>query len=142
MELTVLRDFIVPERVALGRLMINGKFFCYTCEDTVREIEGVPASVWKVPQKTAIPRGRYELSLTYSNRFQKVLPLLHDVPCFEGIRIHSGNTAADTEGCILVGLTPLSYGVANSRAAMHKLMPLLEMATARREKMFIEVKNS
>lgn len=100
----------------LGSLYINDVWACWTLEDAMREpqpwlraieFEKVDAWVrsWKVPGKTAIPAGRYGVALTRSNRFQMVLPELLHVPGFSGIRIHSGNTDKDTEGCILVGMT-------------------------------------
>lgn len=105
----------------LGQLYIDGAFFCYTVEDTVRDS--------KVFGKTAIPYGKYKVSLTMSNRFKKVLPLLEKVPNFEGVRIHSGNTALDTEGCLIVGMEKTSNGVSMSKIAMAKLMSKLENQT-------------
>lgn len=77
-------------------------WLCWTLEDVVREIPGQPVTAWKIKGRTAIPRGTYPMCVTRSNRFGVDLPLLLDVPGFDGIRIHGGNTAADTEGCILV----------------------------------------
>ena len=119
MKLKLTRD-IFGNDYTLGKLSINEEFICYTCEDKVR-----PKKIWG---ETAIPAGNYQLSLTWSNRFKKVLPLLKNVPGFEGIRIHAGNTSADTEGCILVGLSRTTNGVAESRKAMELLMPRLKQA--------------
>ena len=95
MEIIVKRYELTPERTH-GELYIEGRKFCDTLEDTVRTGE-------KVYGKTAIPAGRYELRLTYSQRFKRVMPQIMDVPNFSGIRIHSGNTEKDTDGCLLVG---------------------------------------
>lgn len=138
MELRLIRDF-KTSGFTLGRLLVNGRFLCYTCEDTVREQRGKPVASWKVPGKTAIPAGRYSIRVTFSKRFQKHLPLLIDVPGFEGIRIHAGNTADDTEGCILVGLTALENGVGNSRAAMAKLQPIIEAGLNEHKAVFITI---
>jgi hypothetical protein len=77
-------------------------WLCWTLEDVVREAPGQPVEAWKIPGETAIPRGTYAVRVTRSSRFKADLPILLNVPGFEGIRIHGGNTAADTEGCILV----------------------------------------
>ena len=77
-------------------------WLCWTLEDVVREVPGEPVEAWKIPGETAIPRGTYAVRVTRSSRFKADLPILLNVPGFEGIRIHGGNTAADTEGCILV----------------------------------------
>lgn len=97
MDIKVIRTNF-NEEATIGEMYVNGIFQCYTLEDVVR-----PAGAPKVYGKTAIPEGTYKVKLTMSQRFKYVLPLLVDVPGFEGIRIHPGNTAADTEGCILVG---------------------------------------
>ncbi len=91
------------ETYTIGRLAINGTYFCDTLEPTWRDI-GVGRPGRKVMGRTAIPEGRYPLVVTFSPRFKRWLPLLLNVPQFSGIRIHSGNTADDTEGCILPGL--------------------------------------
>lgn len=87
----------------ISELSIEGKFHCYILEDAVREVPGMPVAQWKIPGKTAIPAGTYEVVITQSARFKRDLPLLLDVPGFAGIRIHPGNTAEDTEGCLLPG---------------------------------------
>jgi hypothetical protein len=107
------RDFTI------GTLSIDGDFQCWTLEDELR-----PPGV-KVPAQTCIPPGRYRVNLTFSNRFQRMLPLLVDVPDFAGIRIHPGNTSADTEGCILVGLDRHGQSVGRSRDAFSALFAKL-----------------
>ena len=102
MEVTLTR-IAKRETYTIGRLAINGTYFCDTLEPTWRDI-GVGRPGRKVMGRTAIPEGRYPLVVTFSLRFKRWLPLLLHVPQFSGIRIHSGNTADDTEGCILPGL--------------------------------------
>lgn len=87
----------------IGELDLGSGRFCYTLEDEIREVAGVPVAQWKVPGATAIPSGRYKLAVTQSARFGRPLPLLIGVPGFSGVRVHPGSTAADTAGCILVG---------------------------------------
>lgn len=118
MELTLKRD-ILADGYTLGLLSVDGKHYCYTVEDKVRE--GV-----KIPGKTAIPYGRYKVIVNMSNRFKKLMPLLIDVPGFEGVRIHSGNTAEDTEGCIIVGRIRTEKGVRDSRDVAQQLTELLK----------------
>ena len=101
MEVTLTR-IAKRETYTIGRLAINGTYFCDTLEPTWRDI-GVGRPGRKVMGRTAIPEGRYPLVVTFSPRFKRWLPLLLHVPQFSGIRIHSGNTADDTEGCILPG---------------------------------------
>lgn len=106
-----------------GDLSIDGIFQCHTLEDQVREIVGQPVSAWKVPTVTAIPQGRYRLALVDSGRFGPDTLSLEDVPGFENIRIHSGNAAADTEGCLLVGekINDQTVMLEQSRVALAKL---------------------
>ena len=103
----------------IGTLFVDGEQLCYTLEDVVRE--------QKVYAQTAIPAGRYRVQVTMSPRFKRMLPLLHDVPNYSGVRIHPGNTAEDTEGCILPGMTnPTPFSVGRSREAFELLMQKLE----------------
>jgi len=115
----LLRDSF-SDNCTLGTLSIGNQIF-QTLEDVVRDGP-------KIPGKTAIPAGSYKVIINWSSRFQKHMPLLLDVPGFDGIRIHSGNTAADTEGCILLGLARGEDSVLNSRKALDIFMPLLQDA--------------
>lgn len=114
----VLRRVQLDDDVTIGELTIGGKHICWTCEDAEREV--------KIPGKTAIPRGRYKVVRTWSPRFQVTMPLLLDVPNFEGVRIHPGNDADDTEGCILPGLERRPKGVGSSQAAYRELLKWLD----------------
>ena len=114
------------DRYTMGRLAIDGEPFCDTLEPTDRHLE---AATMRPEQKlygqTAIPTGSYPVVLTYSPRFKRTLPLLKNVPHFEGIRIHTGNTSADTAGCILVGRRLHSGRLTDSRQTMRQLMTTL-----------------
>jgi hypothetical protein len=112
----------------LGSLYIDGHWCCFTLEDVIREQAGQPVKAWKVPGQTAIPAGRYRLIVTPSHRFKRPLPLVVDVPGFEGIRIHPGNGPADTEGCILVGRDRVPGRVLQSRVAFEHLFAFLRAA--------------
>lgn len=98
MKLTLKRTYKAPD-YTIGHLYIDGQYFCDTLEDTVRDLTREK----KIPGQTAIPAGTYHVLVTYSPKFKRKLPILVNVPMFTGIRIHRGNTAKDTEGCILVG---------------------------------------
>lgn len=114
----------------IGRLYIDGKYFCDTLEDKDRGLSNDMTLSYiksvKVYGETAIPTGTYEVVISYSNRFKKKLPELLNVPGFSGIRIHAGNTALDTHGCVLVGQNKVKGKVINSRETMTKLQPLIE----------------
>jgi hypothetical protein len=115
-ELTLKRVYL-NEKYTIGKLYIDGVYFCDTLEDRVRDTnkDGMfDNGEIKIHGDTAIPYGEYEVRVTYSNHFQRNLPLLLNVPSFEGIRIHRGNTAADTEGCILLGENKIKGKVVNS----------------------------
>lgn len=120
MKIEVVRQ-IFTETSTIGSLIIDGEFFCYTLEDKVREIPGVPVEKWKKQDVTAIPRGTYNMIVNYSVAFKKALPLICDVPGFTGVRIHSGNSAEHTEGCILVGFTKSTNWIGDSRKAFDAL---------------------
>lgn len=109
----------------IGRLTEGGSLVCDTLEPEWRDVGwGRPGK--KVDGKTAIPEGRYPVVVTWSERFGLWLPLLVGVPGFKGIRIHAGNTADDTRGCILVGENRRKGMVVNSRIWLHRLMKLLD----------------
>lgn len=123
----------------IGELYIDGKLECYTVEDTVREIKGQSVESWKIPHVTAIPVGTYEVIIDMSNRFKKLLPLLLNVPGFDGVRIHTGNTAEDTEGCLIVGKIKQVAGVGGSKVAMAALQPKIQAALDRKEKVMLTI---
>lgn len=107
LEFRLVREEFTTEST-VGRLLFRlaptdgWTWLCWTLEDVVREVVGQPVEAWKIRAGTAIPVGAYPISVTFSNRFKRSLPILRSVPGFLGIRIHGGNTAQDTEGCILV----------------------------------------
>lgn len=142
MEIVITRQ---PTNVASpGTLTINNIFECFTLEDfdrglvqtmTLSEIVNR-----KVHGQTAIPKGRYEMVISFSERFNRLLPLLQNVPGFIGIRIHPGNGTGDTEGCILVGTQLAGNTIVGgtSRPAFNALFTKIQ-ATLRREKIFVTV---
>ena len=134
MKLQLQRNF--KGDYTIGKLYINNTYFCDTLEDRVRDIprEG------KVWGETAIPEGEYKVILNYSPKFKRHLPRLLDVPYFEGILIHRGNTAADSAGCILVGENKVKGKVINSTKYEQELVRLLSDARARGEEIKITIK--
>ena len=120
----------------IGRLEDeNGKKICDTLEPIWRNYDG---GEMKIPRKSAIPEGTYRVVVTKSQRFGRYLPLLVGVPGFEGVRIHSGNTNKDTEGCILVGHNLQVGKVLWSRITLEKLMKLIE----NEKEIFLIIKNT
>lgn len=120
MELTVIRKTFTPNST-IGDFLIDGSFHCYTLEDCVRTGP-------KVPGATAIPEGRYEVAIDMSTRFQRLMPHILDVPNFSGIRIHKGNTDADTEGCVLLGMDKGVDRIWDCESAFHPFFDLLTEA--------------
>lgn len=142
MKLQVKR-FWPNDQCVQGVLYVNGAAECYTLEDPVREVEGQPVTEWKVVNQTAIPLGSYEVVIDYSERFKRPMPHLLNVPGFEGIRIHSGNTANDVSGCILVGVKRVNdYVLAEAHIAFDALMLKLNQAVIDADKIEIEVTDS
>lgn len=119
----------------VGRLFVNGKFFCNTLEDTVRDLSNEK----KVYGKTAIPYGEYKVVYNWSPKFGRNLPRLLNVPAFEGILIHPGNTADDSAGCILVGRNTEVGRLTESRYTSDKLNVLIEDAQRGGESITIEI---
>jgi len=127
----------------IGDLFLNDVFFCNVLEDTVRDLNKDgdldEKGEEKVYGQTAIPYGTYTIDLTHSNRFKKILPLLENVKGFEGIRIHPGNTAVDTHGCLLVGNNTEKGMVTDSRKVFEKLMIRLVDAHEMKETITIKI---
>ena len=125
----VLRRIAKRDTYTIGRLYADGKYFCDTLEDTDRnltsEMDEEYIKQQKVYGKTAIPSGVYQVEITYSPKFKKQMPLVKDVKGFQGIRIHSGNTDEDTEGCILVGKNTKVGMVTDSRKTYYALFSRL-----------------
>lgn len=141
MELDLIRD-LAKQDFTLGKLYLGGVVIAFTVEDTLREVLGQPVVKWKVPGKTAIPEGRYQIVMTQSTRFKRIMPLLLNVPGFQGIRIHSGNTAEDTEGCIILGLKRTAIGVANSREACARFENRVNQTIADGKNIWINVEGT
>ena len=119
----------------IGELRIEGRFICYILEDEDRLAKGQV----KKYGETAIPKGTYKIRLTKSKKFGRVLPLLISVPGFSGIRIHAGNTARDTEGCLLPGMQRDEHSVRQSKRAFRKLYAELELAKQAARSIKIEI---
>lgn len=125
----------------IGDLSIDGRPECHILEDVVREVFGVPVEKWKVYGKTAIPQGTYDIVVDFSPRFKRFLPHILNVPGFSGVRIHPGNTDADTDGCLLPGTWKSGERVNNSREAFSALIHKIDQAKKRGEKVAIEIRN-
>lgn len=118
-KLLVKREFFA-ETYTIGKLYVDGVYFCDTLENPVRP-EGI-----KIPNETAIPYGTYEVIVNFSPKFKRILPRLLNVPMFDGILIHRGNSVKDTSGCILVGENKVKGMVLNSTPYEEKLVELLK----------------
>ena len=142
MEITVKRKF-KSNNYTIGSLYIDGKYFCDTLEDIDRGLTDSMSDSYiatiKVINQTAIPIGTYKVTITYSNRFKKLLPLINNVKGFSGIRIHSGNTKEDTSGCILVGFNTEVGKVINSKVTYNKLFNLLQDKLNKGEQVEIKI---
>lgn len=128
----------------VGRLSVDGDFVCHTLEDEVREVPGVPVALWKIKGATAIPVGRYLVALQDSARFGPNTLTLLGVPGFAYIRMHAGNSSADTEGCILLGLraSAASLVAGTSRPAVGLVKARVMEAIARGDGTYIEISNA
>ena len=131
MEILVKREYKKKD-YTIGKMYINGEYFCDTLEDTDRGLTQIMtlSEIKEVKEygRTAIPTGRYPIAYTYSARFKKHLPLLLNVPAFEGVRIHPLNTSKETEGCIGQGIcdNPDKDWIRDSRKNYNELMRILE----------------
>jgi hypothetical protein len=144
MQITVTRQHF-SESCTIGELTIEGDDIkLYTLEDVDRRLSQTDdlavIKQSKVFGQTAIPYGTYEVAMTYSERFKRVMPQLLNVKGFAGVRIHSGNTSDQTEGCILCGYKKdvVNNMVLNSRAAIGELYMILDEA-CKKEKVFLTI---
>lgn len=142
MKITVMRS---PSQggATLGKLYVDGAFKCHTLEDEIREVEGEPVQSWKIKGATAIPAGVYQVTLEDSARFGPATLTIKDVPGFQYIRMHAGNTSADTEGCLLLGLQAGAASLigGTSRPAVQLVKGLVQGALARGEAVTIDISN-
>ena len=116
--------YLLKKDYTMGQLFIDGVLICDTLEDIYR---GDNLTNTKVYGQTCIPCGKYEVRITQSSRFKRELPELINVPFFTGVRIHSGNTVKDTEGCILVGKKEKDGVLIHSRDTLKYLMNCCSM---------------
>ena len=123
MNLLLKRTEFTPDYTE-GVWYVDGVYFCDTVEDCYRDL----SKEEKVSGKTCIPKGTYPVILSFSNRFQKILPEVQNVPFFTGVRIHSGNSASDSEGCIIVGKKGEPGKVTDSQATKARLMTVIDHA--------------
>jgi len=133
MELRVVR-FPSTDESTEGQLYIDDQPFGYTLEDVVRDV--------KIAGQTAIPAGRYQVTLDMSPKFGRLMPHILNVPNFTGVRIHWGNTAKDTDGCLLVGWERGDNFIGTSRAAFNQLYEQINDAIEAREQVWITIENS
>jgi len=143
MELTLIRE-IRTITTTTGRLLVDGNDECYTLEDVDRGLKQnmslAEINKRKLYGDTCIPEGRYEVIITYSPMFKKAMPLLLNVPGYDAIRIHPGNSDKDTLGCVLLGTTRSKDWVGNSRVAFDKFFKKMESSIKSGNKVFITIK--
>lgn len=138
MTIYMVRDDCTETRT-LGTMTFPDGYVCQTLEDPVR-----PAGV-KVMGDTAIPSGTFQITITRSKRFQKMLPLLHNVPGFGAVRIHAGNRTVDTSGCVLVGSQRGTFSlgadqtIVHSREAMEQVQSRIAAAIANGEQVWLDI---
>lgn len=139
MRITLIRIANRPT-YCIGKLYIDGKYFCDTIEDTDRGLDDKMSEEeilkYKIKSETAIPTGIYPITITYSPKYKKNMPLINNVKGYSGIRIHSGNTSKDTEGCLIVGKNKEVGKVLESRVTYNALYKRLVQA---KDKIIIDI---
>ena len=127
----------------IDKLYINNEYFSDALEDPDRGLTDTMSleeiKKIKIKGNTCIPYGTYNVTITYSPRFKKNLPLINNVKGFDGIRIHSGNTPQDTEGCLLLGLNKVKGRVVDSKVTVNKFIDIVQKALNKGEKVTITI---
>lgn len=140
MNFLLQRNTLQPTRT-FGELSHEGQFLCHVLEDAMRQVPDQPVLLWKIKHHTAIPTGRYRLTLEHSNRFGPDTLTIKQVEGFDGIRCHGGNTEADTEGCPLFGTNRTTTGINNCAPAVSMVKALVRQAEAGGGQAWITVAN-
>ncbi len=135
MKLTLVRE-PTNDGNTFGKLYVNNAYQCETLEDTDRRLEDGGK---KIPGETAIPRGEYKVVIDWSNRFKREMMHVLDVPGFDGVRLHAGNTNAETHGCPLLGTGRANGWLLNSRVAVSRVFELVEQALDKGEPVTLKV---
>lgn len=142
MEINLYRKYR-KTNYTIGQLFINGKYFSDSLEDpdrgltdtmSLEEIKRI-----KIFGNTCIPYGQYKVTITYSPKFKRNLPLINNVKGFDGIRIHSGNTSQDTYGCVLPGFNKAKGKVINSKDTTERLIKIIQEAIDKNEEVVINI---
>lgn len=139
-EFTLQRDDLQETRT-FGQFMVDGKPYVQTLEDAVREVAGQPVKVWKIKKETAIPTGRYRVTLENSSNFGPETLTINGVEGFEYIRMHGGNTERDTEGCPLLGMNRTDTGINTCARAVDLVKQLVRKANAAGDTCWLTVRN-
>lgn len=142
MEIKVKRITPIDYPYTIGKMYINGDYFCDTLEDRVRDINKngkFDNGEVKIAGETAIPYGRYQVIVNVSPKFKRELPRLLNVPNFEGILIHRGNTDKDSAGCILVGENKVKGKVINSTPYEQKIVQMMKEVLSKGEEIWITI---
>lgn len=143
MDLEIIRKIFTDEST-IGDFVVNGIRYYYSLEDKDRQRQEDGTIIpWtkelKIPGVTAISYGRYEVTTNWSNRFKRIMPLLLNVPDYDGVRIHNLNTDEQTEGCPGIGYTKAENFIGESKRAFNDFMPRL-VAALKIGKVYITVK--
>ena len=142
MELKLIRKYRCSN-YCIDKLYINNEYFSDALEDpdrgltdfmSLEEIKRI-----KIKGNTCIPYGAYNITITYSSRFKRNLPLINNVKGFEGIRVHNGNTPQDSSGCVLLGFNKIKGQVIDSKVTVNKFIDIVQKALNKGEKVTIEI---
>ena len=127
----------------IDKLYIDGKYFSDALEDPDRGLTDTMSleeiKKIKIKGNTCIPYGTYNVTITYSPRFKRNLPLINNVKGFEGIRVHNGNTPQDSSGCVLLGFNKIKGQVIDSKVTVNKFIDIVQEALNKGEKVTITI---